>query len=122
MFYPNLGKKSQSNFDTSLKKFSNLADKNVYLYKKKRLFEIKKENIPKYFTENSINNIIKRFDISKDLKIKLSLDINIKNNEIEQIKRFLESDTKKRRKRFNNDLYRTDHILKKLINIVNSFK
>ena len=32
----------------------------------------------------------------------------------------MESDTKKRRKRFNNDLYRTDHILKKLINIINS--
>ena len=88
--------------------------------KEKRLFEIKKESIPKYFTENSINNIIKRFDIGKELKLKLLLDININNNEIEQIKRVLESDTKKRRKRFNNDLYRTDHILKKLINIINS--
>jgi len=54
------------------------------------------------------------------LKLKLLLDINIKNNEIEQIKRVLESDTKKRRKRFDKDLYRTDHILKKLINIINS--
>ena len=54
------------------------------------------------------------------MKIKLLLDINIKNNEIEQIKRVLGSNTKKKRKRFNNDLYRTDHILKKLINIINS--
>ena len=56
----------------------------------KRLFEIKKENVPKYFTENSINNIIKRFDIGKELKLKLLLDVNINNNEIEQIKRVLE--------------------------------
>jgi len=87
---------------------------------KRKLFEIKKENVPKYFTENSMNNIIKRFNIGKELKLKLLLDTNIKNNEIEQIKRVLESDTKKRRKRFNNDLYRIDHILKKLINIINS--
>ena len=57
---------------------------------KRKLFEIKKENVPKYFTENSINNIIKRFDISKELKLKLLLDTNINNNEIEQIKRVLE--------------------------------
>ena len=95
-----------------------MTDINANLFKRKRLFEIKKETIPKYFTENSINNIIKRFNISKELKLKLLLDININNNEIEQIKRVLESDTKKRRKRFNNDLYRTDHILKKLINII----
>ena len=97
-----------------------MIDRNTNKSKGKRLFEIKKETIPKYFTENSINNIIKRFNISKELKLKLLLDININNNEIEQIKRVLESDTKKRRKRFNNDLYRTDHILKKLINIINS--
>ena len=97
-----------------------MTDINANLFKRKRLFEIKKENVPKYFTENSINNIIKRFDIGKELKLKLLLDVNINNNEIEQIKRVLESDTKKKRKRFNNDLYRTDHILKKLINIINS--
>ena len=97
-----------------------MTDKNAYFYKRKKLFEIKKENIPKYFAENSINNLIRRFDISKELKLKLLLDTNLNNNEIEQIKRVLESDTKKRRKRFNSDLYRTDHILKKLINIINS--
>ena len=106
-------------FFSNLNKETNLTDKNAKKPKRK-LFEIKKENVPKYFTENSINNIIKRFNIGKELKLKLLLDTNIKNNEIEQIKRVLESDTKKRRKRFNNDLYRTDHILKKLINIINS--
>ena len=83
-------------FFSNINKETSLTDKNAYLYKKKRLFEIKKETIPKYFTENSINNIIKRFDISKELKLKLLLDININNNEIEQIKRVLESDTKKK--------------------------
>ena len=99
---------------------TNLIDRNTNKSKGKRLFEIKKENIPKYFAENSINNIVKRFDISKELKLKLLLDTNVNDNEIEQIKRVLESDTKKRRKRFDKDLYRTDHILKKLINIINS--
>ena len=67
-----------------------MTDKNTNKSKGKRLFEIKKETIPKYFTENSINNIIKRFDISKELKIKLLLDTNVNDNEIEQIKRVLE--------------------------------
>ena len=111
--------REQLYFFSNLNKETNLTDKNANKPKRK-LFEIKKENVPKYFTENSINNLIRRFDISKELKIKLLLDINIENNEIEQIKRVLESNTKKRRKRFNNDLYRTDHILKKLINIINS--
>ena len=106
-------------FFSNTNKETNLTDINANKPKRK-LFEIKKETIPKYFTENSINNIIKRFNISKELKLKLLLDTNIKNNEIEQIKRVLESDTKKRRKRFDKDLYRTDHILKKLINIINS--
>ena len=111
--------REQLYFFSNLNKETNLTDKNANKPKRK-LFEIKKENVPKYFTENSINNIIKRFDINKELKLKLLLDTNTKNNEIEQIKRVLESDTKKRRKRFDKDLYRTDHILKKLINIINS--
>jgi len=106
-------------FFSNINKETSLTDKNANKPKRK-LFEIKKENVPKYFTENSINNIIKRFNINKELKLKLLLDTNTKNNEIEQIKRVLESDTKKRRKRFDKDLYRTDHILKKLINIINS--
>ena len=69
---------------------TNLIDRNTNKSKGKRLFEIKKENIPKYFTENSINNIIKRFNINKELKLKLLLDTNVNDNEIEQIKRVLE--------------------------------
>ena len=111
--------RNSSIFFSNINKETNLTDINANKPKRK-LFEIKKENVPKYFTENSINNIIKRFDINKELKLKLLLDTNTKNNEIEQIKRVLESDTKKRRKRFDKDLYRTDHILKKLINIINS--
>ena len=96
---------------------TNLTDRNAKnSSKRKKLFEIKKENVPKYFTENSINNIIKRFNIGKELKLKLLLDTNVNDNEIEQIKRVLE----KGGKRFDKDLYRTDHILKKLINIINS--
>ena len=67
-----------------------MIDRNTNKSKGKRLFEIKKETIPKYFTENSINNIIKRFDINKELKLKLLLDTNVNDNEIEQIKRVLE--------------------------------
>ena len=81
--------------------------------------EIGKELPPKFFPENSINVIIRNYNITKELKLKLFLDINEKNNDIEQIKRVLESDTKKRRKTYNNSLYRTDHILTKLINIMN---
>ena len=88
--------------------------------KSNQLFEFKKELPPKYFSENSINDIIIKFDISEELKLNLLLDSDIKNNNIEQIKRVLESDTKKRRKKYNNSLYRTDHILRKLINIINS--
>ena len=70
---------------------TNLTDRNAKnSSKRKKLFEIKKENVPKYFTENSINNIIKRFDINKELKLKLLLDTNVNDNEIEQIKRVLE--------------------------------
>ena len=98
----------------------NLANLETDKSKSNQLVEIKKELPPKFFPENAINVILRNFyDISKELKIKLLLDTNIKNNDIEQIKIVLESNTKKRRKRFNNDLYRTDHILGKLINIIN---
>ena len=49
-------------FFSNINKENNLTDINANKPKRK-LFEIKKENVPKYFTENSINNIIKRFDI-----------------------------------------------------------
>ena len=89
--------------------------------KTNQLLEVKKELPPKFFPENLINAIILRnYDISKELKLKLLLDMNIQNNEIEQIKRVLESDTKKRRKTCKKSLYRTDHFLNKLINYINS--
>ena len=89
--------------------------------KTNQLLEVKKELPPKFFPENSINAIIRNYyDISKELKLKLLLDMNIQNNEIEQIKRVLESDTKKRRKTCKKSLYRTDHFLNKLINYINS--
>ena len=98
-----------------------MTDLNADKSKVKQIFEIKKDCIPKFFTENSINVMIKHYDISKELKSKLILDMNINyNNNIEQIKRVLESDTKKRRKTCKNILYRTDHILIKLINIIDS--
>ena len=89
--------------------------------KTNQLLEVKKELPPKFFPENSINTIILRnYDISKELKLKLLLDMNIQNNEIEQIKRVLESDTIKRRKACKKSLFRTDHIFSKLINYINS--
>ena len=104
---------------SNINKETNSTDLNADKPKVKQIFEIKKETLPKFFTENSINNIIRQYDIGKELKLKLLLDINSTNKDIEQIKRVLESDTKKRRKTCKNNLYRTDHILIKLINIIN---
>ena len=112
-----------SNSDKCIKninKETNLTDLNENKSKLKQIFEIKKEYLPKFFTESSINIKIRQYDISKELKSKLFLDINTNNNNIEQIKRVLESDTKKRRKACDKSLYRTDHILIKLINIIDS--
>ena len=72
--------------------------------KSNQLFEFNKELAPKYFSENSINDIIIKFDISEELILNLLLDIDIKNNNIEQLKRVLESDTKKRRITRNQSL------------------
>ena len=106
---------------TNMNKETNLTDLNADKSKIKKIFEIKKECLPKFFSENSINiMIIRHYDISRELKSKLSLDVNINNNNIDQIKRVLESDIKKRRKTCNKSLYRTDHILIKLINIIHS--
>jgi len=105
---------------SNINKDTNLTELNADKSKVKQIFEIKKESLPKFFTENSINIIIRQqYDINKELKSKLLLDINTNNMDIEQIKRVLESDTKKRRKTYKNSLYRTDHILIKLINIIN---
>jgi len=105
---------------TNINKETNLIDLKADQSKVKQIFEIKKDYLPKLFTESSINLIIRQYDISKELKLKLLLNINIKNNDIVQIKRVLESNTKKRRKTCENNLYRTDHILIKLINIIDS--
>ena len=105
---------------TNINKETNLTDLKADQSKVKQIFEIKKDCRPKLFTESSINIIIRQYDISKELKLKLLLNTNAKNNDIEQIKRVLESNTKKRRKTCENNLYRTDHILIKLINIIDS--
>ena len=93
----------------------------IFLSNTKLLFENKKELSPKILYENGINVIIRLYNISKELKLKLLLDTNIKNNEIEQIKSVLESNNIKRRKITNNIKYRPDHILSKLVNIINLF-
>ena len=120
IYFHSLLKNNTHNLNTNKETYLIDLNANKSKSKEKILFEIKKDSLPKFFTENSINIIIKHYDISKELKLNLLLDINNKNNEIEQIKRVLESDTKKRRRTGKNSLYRTDHILSKLINIINS--
>ena len=100
-------------------KENNLTNLDNHISNTKLLFENKKELSPKILYENGINVIIRLYNISKELKLKLLLDTNTKNNEIEQIKRVLESNNIKRRKRSNNLKYRPDHILSKLVNIIN---
>ena len=77
----------------------------IFLSNTKLLFENKKELSPKILYENGINVIIRLYNINKELKLKLLLDTNIKNNEIEQIKSVLESNNIKRRKITNNIKY-----------------
>jgi hypothetical protein len=121
IYFLSFSNNNNNKFITKINKETNLTDLNADKSKVKQIFEIKKDCIPKFFTESSINTmIIRKYDISKELKLKLSLDINSNNNDIEQIKRILESDTKKRRKTCKKILYRTDHILIKLINIIDS--
>ena len=85
----------------------------------KLIFDIKKELPSKILYEKAINVIIRLYNISKQMKLKLLLDINTKNNQIKQIKNVLESNNIKRRKRTKNILYRSDHILSKLVNLIN---
>ena len=109
---------NKSNLNTNIQINSKSLDEDKS--KSNQLFEFNKELPPKYFSENLINDIIIKFDISEELKLNLLFDSDIKNKNIEQLKRVLESDTKKRRKKGNKSLYRTDHILRELINIINS--
>ena len=60
----------------------------------------KKEELPKYFSGNSINVIFKQFNISKEMKSNILFDNQIKIKKIEKIKEVLESnDGRKRRKK-----------------------
>ena len=109
---------NKNNLNTNIQINSKSLDEDKS--KSNQLFEFNKELPPKYFSENSINDIIIKFDISEELKLNLLFDSDIKNNNIEQLKRVLESDSKKRRIARNQSLYRTDPILRELINIINS--
>ena len=99
--------------------------------KRKPLFEVKKEIYeqpkiindikeipPDFFPEKSINIIIDKFYIIED-KSNLLLDMDIKNIDINKLRQILESDYIKRRKKINDIAFRYDHILSKLINIIN---
>ena len=97
--------------------------------KRKPLFEVKKEIYeqpkiikaikeipPDFFPEKLINIIIDKFYTIRD-KSNLILDIDIKNPEINRLREILESDF--RRKKIGVVSFRCDHILSKLINIIN---
>ena len=94
-------------------KETNSTDLDTHKTKAKQLFQIKMEisqitegikskteELPKYFSENSINVIFKQFDISKEMKSNILFDNQIKIKKIEKIKEVLESnDGRKRRKK-----------------------
>ena len=66
-----------------------LTDLNANKLNSKSLFVVEKENTeiskakkepsPEFFPENEINNCIRKFDISNEMKSNLFLDENIKN-------------------------------------------
>ena len=116
-FIPSLNKNTTN---LNMNKEINIKSLDTDKSKSNELLEIKKELPPKFFPETSINVIIKNYYVNKELKLNLLLDINIKNNNKDQIKRVLESNTKKRRKARKKRLYRTAHIFRELINIVNT--
>ena len=104
-----------------------LADLNVNKLNPKPLFQVKKENTeiskakkepsPKFFPENKINNCIRKFDISNEIKSNLLLDENIKNKNIETIKKELITvDFKRCRERDKNITFRSDHSISIIIN------
>ena len=121
------------NSNNNTNKEANLAELYDKKQKTKAIFEVKKEEIseipevikdikelpPKYFSDNSINDIIKQFNISDKMKFDLLLNINIENNDIEKIKSVLESDKIKRTKKNSDISYRSDNILSKIINLIN---
>ncbi len=121
------------NSNNNTNKEANLAELYDKKQKTKAIFEVKKEEIseipevikdikelpPKYFSDNSINDIIKQFNISDKMKFDLLLNTNIENNDIEKIKCVLESDKIKRTKKNSDISYRSDNILSKIINLIN---
>ena len=121
------------NSNNNTNKEANLAELYDKKQKTKAIFEVKKEEIseipevikdikelpPKYFSDNSINDIIKQFNISDKMKFDLQLNTNIENNDIEKIKCVLESDKIKRTKKNSDISYRSDNILSKIINLIN---
>ena len=121
------------NSNNNTNKEANLAELYDKKQKTKAIFEVKKKEIseipdvikdikelpPKYFSDNSINDIIKQFNISDKMKFDLLLNINIENNDIDKIKSVLESDKIKRTKKNSDISYRSDNILSKIINLIN---
>ena len=112
-------------------KETNLTELIARKPKRKPLFEVKKEIYeqpkiikaikeipPDFFPEKLINIIIDKFYTNRD-KSNLILDIDIKNHEINRLREILESDFIKRRKKIGVVSFRCDHILSKLINIIN---
>ena len=104
-----------------------LTDLNKNKLNPKPLFQVKKENTeiskakkepsPKFFPENKINNCIRKFDISNEIKSNLLLDENIKNKNIETIKKELITvDFKRCRERDKNITFRSDHSISIIIN------
>ena len=72
---------------------------NIEISKKPEVIEDIKDETPKYFPENSINVIIRQFNISKELKSNFLFDNKMKNSELEKIKEVLKSITIRRRKK-----------------------
>ena len=64
IYFQNLVKNNRYSLSTN--KETNLEDLNAHKseLKTKQLFEIRKEPIPRFFNEDSINNIIKNYNIS----------------------------------------------------------
>ena len=88
------------------------------IYEQPKIIKAIKEIPPDFFHEKLINIIIDKFYTIGD-KSNLILDIDIKNPEINRLKEILESDFIKRRKKIGVISFRCDHILNKLINIIN---
>ena len=108
-----------------------LADLNANKLNRKSLFVVEKENTeiskakkepsPEFFPENEINNCIRKFDISNEMKSNLFLDENIKNINIETIKKeLLTDDIKRCRERDKNITFRSDHSISRIINTLDN--